>query len=141
MSAIRLTKELLEKVDEGIYDLIIVNYANPDMVGHTGNLDAVVKALEIIDECIGRVINKILAKGGSAIITSDHGNSEYMVDEQNGTPVTCHTANPVPLILIGAGDVKLNRCGRLADIAPTLLQLLGLEKPEEMTGNSLIQKC
>ncbi len=141
MSAIRLTKELLEKVDEGIYDLIIVNYANPDMVGHTGNLDAVVKALETIDECIGRVINKILAKGGSAIITSDHGNSEYMVDEQNGTPVTCHTANPVPLILIGAGDVKLNGCGRLADIAPTLLQLLGLEKPEEMTGNSLIQKC
>ncbi len=141
MSAEQLTKRLLEKIDEDKYDLIIVNYANPDMVGHTGNLDAVVKALETIDGCMGRVINKILAKGGSAIVTSDHGNSECMIDEECNIPFTSHTTNPVPLILIGVGDVKLNQGGRLADIAPTLLQLLGLEKPKEMTGNSLIQKC
>ena len=98
------------------------------------------RSMEIVDQCIGKVVNKILAKGGRAIITSDHGNSEYMIDEQCGIPITSHTTNPVPLILIGAGDVKLNQDGRLSDIAPTLLQLLGLEKPQEMTGNSLIQK-
>ncbi|MDI9475621.1 MAG: 2,3-bisphosphoglycerate-independent phosphoglycerate mutase [Natronincolaceae bacterium] len=140
MSAIELTEKLLEKIDEDKYDLIIVNYANPDMVGHTGCLDAVVKALETVDRCIDKVINKILAKGGSAIVTSDHGNSECMINEQCNTPITSHTTNPVPLILIGAGDVKLNQGGRLSDIAPTLLQLLGLEKPKEMTGNSLIQR-
>lgn len=140
MSAVQLTEKLLEKIDTGLYDLIIVNYANPDMVGHTGCLDAVIKALEVIDKCIGEVINKILAKGGTAIITSDHGNVEYMINEQNGTPITSHTTNTVPLILIGVDDIKLKQNGRLADIAPTLLRLLNLEKPQEMTGNSLIQK-
>ncbi len=140
MNAVQLTERLLEEIDGGKYDLIIANYANPDMVGHTGNLDAVVKALETVDRCIGKVVNKILATGGSAIIASDHGNSEYMIEEECNIPITAHTTNPVPLILIGAGDVKLNQGGRLSDIAPTLLQLLGLEKPHEMTGNSLIQK-
>ncbi len=140
MSAVQLTEKLLEKIDEDIYDLIIVNYANPDMVGHTGSLNAVVKALETIDQCIGKVIDKILVRGGSAIVTSDHGNAECMINGQDGTPVTSHTTNPVPLILVGAGNIRLKKCGRLADIAPTLLQLLNLEKPQEMTGNSLIQE-
>ncbi|HZJ76564.1 MAG TPA: 2,3-bisphosphoglycerate-independent phosphoglycerate mutase [Oscillospiraceae bacterium] len=140
MSAVQLTEKLLEKIDEDIYDLIIVNYANPDMVGHTGNLDAVVRALETVDMCIYKVVDKILTRGGSAIITSDHGNAECMIDGRDGTPITSHTTNPVPLILIGAGNVRLKKCGCLADIAPTLLQLLNLEKPREMTGNSLIQK-
>lgn len=140
MSAPQLTEELLNKIDEDKYDLIIVNYANPDMVGHTGVVDAVVKALETVDECLGKVVNKILEKGGSAIITSDHGNSEDMINEENGTPITAHTTNPVPLIVVGEGNVNLRKEGRLSDIAPTLLELLNEEKPVEMTGESLIQK-
>ncbi len=140
MSAYELTDALVEKIDEDQYDLIIANYANPDMVGHTGNLDAVIKALETVDTCLGRVINKIISKGGSAIITSDHGNSEDMINEENGTPITAHTTNPVPLIVVGAGDIKLREGGRLSDIAPTLLGLLEQEKPTEMTGNTLIFK-
>ncbi len=140
MSAEDLTKNLLEKIDEDKYDLIIANYANPDMVGHTGVLDATVKALETVAGCIGRVIDKILDRGGRALITSDHGNSEYMINEKDGTPITAHTTNPVPLILVGLDGVKLKEGGRLADIAPTILDLLKLEKPEEMTGNSLILK-
>lgn len=140
MSAPQLTEELLNKIDEDKYDLIIVNYANPDMVGHTGVVDAVVKALETVDECLGKVVNKILEKGGSAIITSDHGNSEDMINEENGTPITAHTTNPVPLIVVGKGNVNLREEGRLSDIAPTLLELLNEEKPVEMTGESLIQK-
>lgn len=140
MSANELTDKLIEKIDEDKYDLIIVNYANPDMVGHTGNLNAVVKALETVDCCLGKVVSKIIEKGGSAIITSDHGNSEDMINEKNGTPITAHTTNPVPLIVVGVGDVKLKENGRLSDIAPTLLELLNQEKPAEMTGESLIQK-
>jgi len=140
MSAYELTDKLIEKIDEDKYDLIIVNYANPDMVGHTGILDAVVKALETADSCLGRVVSKIIEKGGSAIITSDHGNSEDMINEENGTPITAHTTNLVPLILIGEDNIKLREKGRLSDIAPTLLQLLNIDKPPEMTGESLIGK-
>lgn len=140
MSAAQLTEKLLEKINENIYDLIIVNYANPDMVGHTGVLEAVIKALETVDRCVGKVINKILSKGGRAIITSDHGNAEDMINKENETPITSHTSNPVPLILVGEENVSLRKDGRLADIAPTLLELLKLEKPEEMTGKTLIQR-
>jgi 2,3-bisphosphoglycerate-independent phosphoglycerate mutase len=140
MSAHELTNKLFEKIDEDKYDLIIANYANPDMVGHTGVLDAVVKALETVDNCLGKVVNRIIDKGGNVIITSDHGNSEDMINEENGTSITAHTTNLVPLILIGPDNVKLKQGGRLSDIAPTLLQLLNLDKPEEMTGESLIEK-
>jgi len=140
MSAGEVTEELLKALDEEKYDLIVLNYANPDMVGHTGIMEAVVNALEKVDTCLGRIIEKIIEKGGKAIVTSDHGNSEELIDEVTGGPVTAHTTNPVPLILIGEGDVKLRDGGKLCDIAPTLLELMALEKPDEMTGNSLITK-
>ncbi|AKL94703.1 2,3-bisphosphoglycerate-independent phosphoglycerate mutase GpmI [Clostridium aceticum] len=140
MSAEEVTEELLKELDKDQYDLIVLNYANPDMVGHTGIVEAVIKALEKVDDCLGRIVEKILEKGGSAIVTSDHGNSEELIDEVNGTPVTAHTTNPVPLILIGHGGVKLREDGKLCDIAPTLLELMGLEQPIEMTGNTLILK-
>ncbi|GAB6087454.1 2,3-bisphosphoglycerate-independent phosphoglycerate mutase [Alkaliphilus crotonatoxidans] len=140
MSAAAVTEDLLRGIDQDNYDLIVVNYANPDMVGHTGVFEAVVKALETVDECLGKVVDKIVEKGGCAIVTSDHGNSEDLIDETTGNPITSHTTNPVPLVLIGAGNVGLARDGKLCDIAPTLLELLGLEKPAEMTGRSLILK-
>jgi len=140
MSAYELTDKLINIIDEEKYDLIIANYANPDMVGHTGVLDAVIKALETVDTCLDKVINKIIEKGGSAIITSDHGNAEAMISAENGTPITAHTTNPVPVILIGTDHVQLKQGGRLSDIAPTLLQLLNVKAPEEMTGQSLIEK-
>ncbi|AOY77890.1 2,3-bisphosphoglycerate-independent phosphoglycerate mutase [Clostridium formicaceticum] len=140
MSAEEVTEELLKELDKDQYDLIVLNYANPDMVGHTGIVEAVIKALEKVDDCLGRVVGKILEKGGKAIVTSDHGNSEELIDEVNGTPVTAHTINPVPLILIGHGGVKLREDGKLCDIAPTLLELMELEQPAEMTGNTLILK-
>lgn len=140
MSAGEVTEELLKTLDEDKYDLIVLNFANPDMVGHTGKMDAVVKALEKVDSCLGRVVDKIIEKGGKAIVTSDHGNSEELIDEVTGGPVTAHTTNPVPLILIGHGNTNLKSDGKLCDIAPTLLELMGLEKPKEMTGNSLIVK-
>lgn len=140
MSADEVTEELLKELDEDKYDLIVLNYANPDMVGHTGKVEAVIKALEKVDSCLGKVAEKILEKGGKAIVTSDHGNSEELIDEITGGPVTAHTTNPVPLVLIGAGSVKLREDGKLCDIAPTLLEMMGLEKPIEMTGNSLIIK-
>lgn len=139
MSAEEVTSTLLSEIDKDIYDLIVVNFANPDMVGHTGVFEAVVKALETVDNCLGQVLDKILEKGGCAIVTADHGNAEELLDESTGTPITSHTTNPVPLILVGAGDVELLSGGKLCDIAPTLLQLMGLEKPGEMTGNSLIK--
>ncbi|SET74593.1 phosphoglycerate mutase [Natronincola peptidivorans] len=140
MSADEVTKELLNELEQDKYDFIVLNYANPDMVGHTGIEDAVVKALEKVDDCLGRVIEKILEKGGKAIVTSDHGNSEELIDEITGGAVTAHTTNPVPLILVGENHGKLREKGKLCDIAPTLLHLLELQKPAEMTGNSLIIK-
>ena len=109
------------------------------MVGHTGNLDAAIKAVETIDECVGKVVEEVNKQEGRLIITADHGNAEQMIDYKTGEPHTAHTTNPVPLILVGVEGVKLKE-GRLADLAPTMLELMGIEKPEEMTGESLIVK-
>ena len=136
MSAYEVKDEILNRIKMNKYDLIILNFANPDMVGHTGVIPATVKAVETVDKCLGEIIDLLEDVGGNAIITSDHGNAEEELDE-NGNPVTSHTTNKVPLILVGDKDIKL-REGILADLAPTLLELLGLEKPEEMTGKSLI---
>ena len=109
------------------------------MVGHTGVFDAAVKAVEAVDECVGRMVDALLKKNGKAIITADHGNADCMIDPSNKSVFTAHTTNPVPMIVIGAGDVKLKE-GRLCDLCPTMLDMMGLEKPEEMTGESLIVK-
>ena len=138
MSAPEVTEEVIRRIQSEHYDLIILNFANPDMVGHTGVLPAAIKAMEMVDLCTGRVIDALLATGGCALITADHGNCEKMLDE-NGTPHTAHTANRVPLIFVDAAkrDSSLQP-GILADIAPTILNLLGLEVPAEMTGTNLI---
>ena len=137
MSAIEVTDKVVDAINFRKYDCIILNYANPDMVGHTGNLDAAIKAIETIDECVGRVVEAVNANEGILLITADHGNAEQMLDYKTGEPHTAHTTNPVPLILVGKEDVKLKE-GKLADLAPTMLKLMGLEKPEEMTGESII---
>ena len=138
MSAYEVCDAVCEAIDNDKYDVIILNYANCDMVGHTGVFDAAVQAVEAVDTCVGRMVEKILAKGGAALITADHGNADKMM-EPDGSPFTAHTTNPVPLIAVGAGDVKLKEGGVLADLAPTMLQLLGLPQPKEMTGKSLIE--
>jgi len=137
MSAIEVKDEVINRLNMDKYDLIILNFANPDMVGHTGVVSATVKAIETLDACLGEIVDLLIKKGGKALITSDHGNAEMLIDERDGSPITSHTSNKVPLIFIGEKDVKL-REGILADLAPTLLDLLGLEKPKEMTGKSLI---
>ncbi len=139
MSAYEVTNKVLEAISSDKYDCIILNYANPDMVGHTGNLDAAVKAIETIDECVGKVVNLIEEKNGVLLITADHGNSEQMIDYKTGEPHTAHTTNPVPLILVGMENVKLKQ-GKLADLAPTMLDIMELQKPEEMTGQSIIDR-
>ncbi|HHV79875.1 MAG TPA: 2,3-bisphosphoglycerate-independent phosphoglycerate mutase [Firmicutes bacterium] len=137
MSAYELTQEVLRRIASDQYDVIIMNFANPDMVGHTGSLQAAIKAIEVVDECLGRVLSAVRQAGGAAIVCSDHGNAEEMVEPDSGQPHTAHTSNPVPCILVDDRPARL-RNGILADIAPTLLELLGLEKPEEMDGESLI---
>ena len=139
MSAFEVTDEVLKRIDSDQYDAIILNYANCDMVGHTGVFEAAVKAVETVDTCAEKVVDKILSMGGAVIITADHGNAEQMIDEENGGAFTAHTTNVVPLILIGCGNKKLHE-GRLADLAPTMLDIMGLEKPAAMTGNSIIEK-
>ncbi len=138
MSAYEVTEEVLNRIESKEYDVIVLNFANCDMVGHTGFMDAAKVAVEVIDQCLGRIIKAIQAQDGIALITADHGNAEQMVDYNTGGPFTAHTTNVVPLIGIGIGDRQLKE-GRLADLAPTMLELLGLEKPEEMTGESLIK--
>ena len=138
MSAYEVTDKVLTAIDSDKYDVIILNYANPDMVGHTGIMEAAIKAIETVDECVGKVVDAILAKGGAVMITSDHGNADVMYDFEKDEPVTSHTANDVPYVLIGAGQVELND-GALCDIAPTMLELMGVEQPAEMTGKSLIK--
>ncbi|WP_283407529.1 2,3-bisphosphoglycerate-independent phosphoglycerate mutase [Anoxynatronum buryatiense] len=140
MSADEVTEALIQRLDDQDLDLVVLNYANPDMVGHTGIMDAVVTALETVDTCMGRVVDKVIAMGGALLITSDHGNAEELLNEESGAPVTSHTTNPVPLILAGMEGVSLADNGRLCDLAPTLLEMMGLEKPEEMTGQSLLVK-
>lgn len=138
MSAYEVRDALLAELDKGDLDLIILNFANPDMVGHSGMLEPTIKAIEAVDECLGEVVDKILEMNGVAIITADHGNSDEVL-KLDGSPMTAHTTNPVPVILTREG-VTLRDGGRLADLAPTLVDLLGVEQPEDMTGESLIQK-
>lgn len=137
MSAIEVTDKVVEAIGSGKYDFIILNYANGDMVGHTGVMEAAVKAVETVDTCVGRVEEAIKKAGGILCITADHGNAEEMVDPVSGEPFTQHTTNPVPFILVGPQNISLHE-GRLCDIAPTMLTLAGLPIPEEMTGESLI---
>lgn len=137
MSAYEVTDKLVPAIKSGKYDMIILNFANCDMVGHTGVFEAAVKAVEAVDECVGRVVTAIQEMDGVALITADHGNADKMVDT-DGEPFTAHTTNPVPFCVVGY-DCELREGGRLADIAPTMLQILGLEQPEEMDGVSLIK--
>ena len=138
MSAYAVTDEAVRRIESGRYDVIILNYANCDMVGHTGVFEAAVKAVEAVDTCLGRLLAALEKAGGRAFLTADHGNADQMADE-NGAPFTAHTTNPVPFVAIGFGDVTLRSGGRLADIAPTMLQAMGLPQPEEMTGRSLLE--
>ena len=141
MSAYEVTDNVLKAIEEDKYDAIILNYANTDMVGHTGSLTAAIKAVEAIDECVGKVLKLIEEKKANLLVTADHGNAEQMIDYKTGEPHTAHTTNPVPLTLVTSNDkLKLKSGGKLADLAPTMLDLMGLEKPEEMTGNSLLDK-
>jgi 2,3-bisphosphoglycerate-independent phosphoglycerate mutase len=141
MSAAGVTDAAIKALESQKYDLIIMNYANGDMVGHTGVFDATVKAAEVVDGEIGRIIEATLAAGGNALITADHGKAEQMLDAA-GKPLTAHTLNPVPVYLIAPGlrGVRLRSDGILADVAPTVLEALGLPKPPEMRGTSLIQE-
>ena len=142
MNAPELTEKVLSKIDEDKYDFIVLNYANPDMVGHTGVVDAAIKAVETVDTCVGKVVEKILSKNGNVLITADHGNAELMQDPETKTTITAHSTNPVPFIVVGEEfkTSKLRDGGRLSDIAPTVLDMMNLKKPEEMTGESLIIK-
>ena len=137
MSAPQVTERLVEAIGEG-YDLIVVNYANPDMVGHTGDLQAAIRAVETVDAGLGQVIAALEKTGGAMIVTADHGNCETMIDPETGGPHTSHTTNPVPVIVFGAPAGATLHDGRLADLAPTVLQLMNLPKPAEMTGESLL---
>ena len=137
MSAREITDKLLENIRSRQYGFILANYANPDMVGHTGILEAAVKAVEVLDECLGRVLRAAREAGARVLITADHGNLEMMADPATGQPHTAHTTDPVPFIVVGE-KVKLRDGGLLADVAPTVLHLLGIEKPAEMTGTTLI---
>lgn len=139
MSAYEVAEKALEAIDKKIYDVVILNFANPDMVGHTGNFDAAVKAVEVTDECVGKVVDAVLRQDGYVLITSDHGNADVMYDYKKNEPVTSHTVNDTPFILIGAKDTKVKE-GALCDLAPTILELLGETQPSEMTGNSLIER-
>jgi 2,3-bisphosphoglycerate-independent phosphoglycerate mutase len=140
MSAPELTDRAVEAIGTGRYDLVILNFANPDMVGHTGSLAAAVTAVETVDACLGRVVDAVTAQGGALLVTADHGNCEVMRDPVTGEPHTAHTLNPVPAMLVGVDGVALAD-GRLADVAPTLLDLMGLDQPVEMTGTSLIRRA
>ena len=139
MSAPELTDKAVAAIESGRYDLIVLNYANPDMVGHTGSLAAAIKAVETVDAGLGRIADAIARAGGALLFTADHGNCELMRDPNTGGPHTSHTTNPVPVVLTGGGNGPL-RDGRLADIAPTLLELMGLPQPAEMTGVSLLRR-
>ena len=138
MSAYEVTEKCVAAIESGKYDMIILNFANCDMVGHTGIFEAAVKAVEAVDECVGKVTDAIAKMGGVSLITADHGNTDKMFDE-DGSPFTAHTTNPVPFCVVGY-PCKLREGGRLADIAPTMLEIMGLEQPAEMNGESIIAK-
>ena len=139
MSAYLVADECVKRIESGKYDVIILNFANCDMVGHTGVFSAAVKAVEAVDECAGKVIDAVLAAGGAVLLTADHGNADKMYDPDPEHPFTAHTTNPVPFLVAGLGDVKLRQGGVLADIAPTMLKVMGLPQPEDMTGKSIIE--
>jgi 2,3-bisphosphoglycerate-independent phosphoglycerate mutase len=142
MSIYEVTEVVLERLDTNKYDVVVVNFANPDMVGHTGILSAAIKAAEAVDECVGRILDKVKTMGGAAIITADHGNFEKMIDGSPDKPHTAHTIGDVPLVIFDERykGCELREGGRLADIGPTLLEMMGLPQPEEMTGQSLLAK-
>ena len=141
MSAYEVCDRLVEAITSGEYDVIIINFANPDMVGHTGVEEAAIKAVEAVDECVGRAVEAIKKADGQMFICADHGNAEQLVDYESGAPFTAHTTNPVPFILVNADPAyTLREGGCLADIVPTLIQLMGMEQPKEMTGKSLLIK-
>ena len=142
MSAYEVTDKAVELIGSGKYDVMILNFANCDMVGHTGVLEAAEKAVKTVDACVDRVVKAVLATGGQVLITADHGHADMMIDPTTGEPFTAHTTNKVPFILVDPSrkDAKLREGGRLADLAPTMLELMGLPKPAEMTGESLIAK-
>jgi len=139
MSAYEVTDKLVSAIRNREYDAIICNYANGDMVGHTGIWEAALKAAEVVDECLGKITDAILEVGGNCLITADHGNLEQMLDEASGQPLTSHTNGPVPLVYVGSKDISLREGGSLCDVAPSLLSLLELPQPAEMTGHSLIE--
>jgi 2,3-bisphosphoglycerate-independent phosphoglycerate mutase len=139
MSAAKVTEEAVRRIMESDYAFVLINYANPDMVGHTGILEAAVKAVEIVDSGLDQLAEAVLAKEGSLVITADHGNCELMVDPKSGEPHTAHTTNPVPIFWIAENAIgRRLHDGGLADLAPTVLDLMRLPQPEEMTGRSLI---
>ena len=140
MSAPEVTDKLVEAIEQGDYDLIVCNFANGDMVGHTGVFAAAVKAVEAVDSCLGRIVSALQKVGGECLITADHGNVEQMNDKESGQPHTAHTCELVPLVYLTQRDCMMEkREGGLADIAPTLIHLMGLEQPEEMTGESMVR--
>jgi 2,3-bisphosphoglycerate-independent phosphoglycerate mutase len=138
MSAVKVADALVERIKTKEYDVIIANLANCDMVGHTGVLDAVVTAVETVDTCVGRVLDAVRETGGSIIITADHGNAECELQPDGISPQTAHTTNPVPLWIVRNGEVLKSKSGRLSDIAPTMLALLGIDKPANWTGKNLV---
>lgn len=141
MSAYEVCDKLVDAIQSGKYDVIIINFANPDMVGHTGVEAAAIQAIEAVDVCVGRAVDAVKETGGQMFICADHGNAEQLIDEETGEPFTAHTTNPVPFILVNADPAyKLREGGCLADIAPTLIELMGMEQPAEMTGKSLLIK-
>ena len=137
MSAYEVTEKVLEAINSEKYDTIILNFANTDMVGHTGNIDAAIKAVEAVDKCVGEIVEAVQKQNGVLLITADHGNAEQMIDYQTGEPLTSHTTNLVPLILVGMENVEL-KDGRLCDLTPTMLDIMEEQKPKEMTGESLL---
>ena len=141
MSAYGVLEKLLEAIRSGIYDVIVINFANPDMVGHTGVLEAAIKAVEVVDECVGKAAEAVKEVGGTLFICADHGNCEQMIDYETGAPHTAHTTNPVPFILVNYKEgYTLREGGVLADIVPTLIEIMGDEQPKDMTGRSLLVK-
>jgi 2,3-bisphosphoglycerate-independent phosphoglycerate mutase len=138
MCAEEVTVDLVMAIESGKYDAIVCNLANADMVGHSGKMAAAVRAIETLDHCLGRVVRALHRAGGAMLVTADHGNAEQMLDPANGQPHTAHTSNPVPLLLVGGGDQGLADGGSLCDVAPTLLKLMGLEQPVEMSGHPLV---
>ena len=139
MSAAEVADDVVKHIRQGKNDMIVVNFANADMVGHTGDFEATKKAITALDKCLDRVIAAALDAGGAALMTADHGNAEYEIDRETGKPLTAHTTSPVPVLLCGTSATALRDGGSLSDIAPTVLDVMGIPAPAEMTGQSLVK--